>query len=117
MTDQPDMPAQGAPAELLGDVVSGIARLIRGELALTRTEARRRLGDATACLGKLVVAALLGITALNVLAGAAVAGLIALGLSPLWAGLAVGVGLLLVVFALAQLGLAQLNPSIWRPDS
>lgn len=115
MTEQPDMPARDAPADLLGDVVSGIARLIRGELALARAEAKRSLSDATSAVGKLVVAAILGITALNVLAGAAVAGVIALGLSPLWASVAVGVGLLLVVFALVQLGLTQLNPSNLAP--
>jgi CBS domain containing-hemolysin-like protein len=115
MTDQADRTARASPAGLLNEVVSGIARLIRGELALARAEAKRSLGDATSALGKLVIAAILGITALNVLAGAAVAGLVAAGLTPLLASVAVGVGLLLVAFALVQIGLAQLKSSNLAP--
>ncbi|WP_309663734.1 phage holin family protein [Tabrizicola sp.] len=115
MTEQSDRPDRDATTNLLGDVVSGVARLIRGELALARAEAKRSLNDAASALGKLVVAAILGATALNVLAGTAVAGLVALGLSPLWAGVAVGAGLLLVVFSLVHLGLAQLSPSNLAP--
>lgn len=115
MTDRSDRTASDSSADLLSDVVSGVARLIRGELALARAEAKRSLGDATSALAKLVIAAILGITALNVLSGAAVAGLVALGLSPLWASVAVGVGLLLLAFALMQIGSAQLKPSNLAP--
>lgn len=115
MTDHPDGTGRETPASLLGDVVSGFARLIRGELALARAEAKRSLGDATSALGKLVIAAILGITALNVLAGAAVAGLVASGMSTVWASAAVGAGLLLVAFVIVQIGLAQLKPSNLTP--
>lgn len=115
MTDRSDRTASDSSADLLSDVVSGVARLIRGELALARAEAKRSLGDATSALAKLVIAAILGITALNVLSDAAVAGLVALGLSPLWASVAVGVGLLLLAFALMQIGSAQLKPSNLAP--
>ena len=115
MTERSDRTPRDTPAGLLGDVVSGFARLVRGELALARAEAKQSLDDATSALGKLVIAAILGITALNVLAGAAVAGLIAAGLSPVWASLAVGAGLLVVVFALVQFGLTQLKPSNLAP--
>lgn len=116
MTEQTERAAHDTPADLLGEVVSGIARLVRGELALAKAEAKRSLGDATSGLGKLVVAAILGVTAVNVLSGAAVAGLVILGLAPIWAGVVVGAVLLLVAFALVQLGLAQLQPSNLAPS-
>ncbi len=115
MTDRSDRTARDSSADLLSDVVSGVARLVRGELALARAEAKRSIGDATSALTKLVIAAILGITALNVLSGAAVAGLVALGLSPLWASVAVGAGLLLLAFALMQIGSAQLKPANLAP--
>lgn len=115
MTDRSDRTARDSSADLLSDVVSGVARLVRGELALARAEAKRSIGDATSALAKLVIAAILGITALNVLSGAAVAGLVALGLSPLWASVAVGAGLLLLAFALMQIGSAQLKPANLAP--
>lgn len=110
MTEQRD-----GTVTLLGDVVSGLGRLVRGELALARAEVKRSLGDAASAIGKLVVAAILGITALNVLAGAAIAGLVVAGMTPLWASVAVGAGLLLLVFVIVQLGLAQLEPSNLSP--
>lgn len=111
MTDQSDRPAGEAPAGLLGDIVTGFARLLRGELALARAEAKRSLGEATAAMAKLVIAAIFGITAVNVLAGAVVAGLVALGLAPIWASVLVGCGLLLLAYALVQIALPQLKPS------
>lgn len=116
MTDRSDRTSRDSSTDLLGDVVSGVARLVRGELALARAEAKRSIGDATSALAKLVIAAILAITALNVLSGAAVAGLVALGLSPLWASLAVGAGLLLLAFALMQIASAQMKPSNLAPN-
>lgn len=115
MTDQTDRTSGDSPAGLLSDVVAGFGRLLRGELALARAEAKRSLGDATSAIAKLVVAAILGITALNVLAGAAIAALVAAGLSPIWASLSIGVGLLLVVFVIVQIALTQLKPSNLAP--
>lgn len=115
MMHQTDGPGADAPAGLLGDVVSGFARLLRGELALARAEAKRSLGEASSALAKLAVAAMLGITAVNVLAGAAVAGLVALGLAPIWANVLVGAGLLLVAYVLVQSGLPQLKPANLAP--
>lgn len=115
MTAQHDRSTGESPVGLLGEVVAGFARLVRGEFALARAEAKRSLGDAGSALGKLAVAAILAITALNVLSGAVVAGLVALGWAPVWANLAVGGGLLLVAFILVQIGLAQLKPSNLAP--
>ncbi len=114
MTARPE-----SPAALLGEVVSGIARLVRGEFALARAEARRSLGDATSALAKLVVAAIFGLCGLNTLAAAAVAALVAAGSTslwaPVWSGLAVGSGLLLVAGVLVQIGMRQLTPANLAP--
>lgn len=115
MTDPSHRTTDDSPAGLVGDVVSGFARLVRGEFALATAEAKRSLSDATSALFKLAIAAFLAITGLNVLAGAAVAGLVAAGLSPFWAGLAVGVGVLAVAYILAQMALSRLKPSNLAP--
>jgi hypothetical protein len=115
MTDSTDRPTSESPVGLVGDVVAGFARLVRGEFALANAEVKRSLGDATSGLAKLAVAAVLGITALNVLAGAAVAGLVAAGLTPLWASVALGAGLLAVVYVIVQIALAQLKPANLAP--
>ena len=115
MTDHPHRPAGDSPAGLVGDVVAGFARLVRGEFALASAEAKRSLGDATSALLKLIVAAILAITGLNLLAGAAVAGLIAAGLSPLLASFLVGAGVLVLAYILVQIGLAQIKPANLAP--
>ena len=115
MTDQQTKPGANSAASLLGDVVAGFGRLIQGEFALARAEAKRSLGDAKSAIGKLIIAAVLGITALNMLAGAAVAGLISVGWTPPTASLAVGVVALLLAVLLARMALAQLKPSNLAP--
>ncbi len=96
-------------------MVSGFARLISGEIALARAEAKRSIGDAGSALGKLAIAAILAVVALNVLSGAAVAGLVMLGLTPVWASLAVGAGLVLLAALIARVALAQLKPANLAP--
>lgn len=115
MTDRPGRLSDNAPASLLADVVSGMARLVRGELALARAEAKRSLKDASSAIAKLVIAAIAGITACNVLAGAAVAALVGAGWSPALASVAVGAALLLLAYILVQFALSQLKPSNLAP--
>lgn len=85
-----------------GDVLAGISRLVQGEMALARAEAAERLNALRRSAVQLAVAAILGITAINVLAGAAVAVAVALGLPPIWATVLVGAVLLLLALAFAQ---------------
>ena len=115
MMGQTDGTSGDGPAGLLSDVVAGFGRLLRGELALASAEAKRSLGDAASALAKLMIGAILGITALNVLAGTAVAALVAAGLSPVWSSLVVGIGLLLVTFVLVRIALAELKPANLAP--
>ncbi len=94
---------------LLAEVIGGFTRLTRGELALARAEAREGLQHSLRAAIRIAVAAVLGLVALHVLAGAAVAALVALGLGPVWSALAVGLALLLLAVIFLQTGLG-----LWR---
>ena len=100
MNERATSSAGETPASLLGDVLLGFTRLVKGELALARAEAERGLRDAAKAAGVLAMAAILLITALNVLSGAVVAGLVRLGLAPHWAAVITGFGLIAVAAAL-----------------
>jgi Putative Actinobacterial Holin-X, holin superfamily III len=104
-----------AASDLVADLLSGLSRLVRGEIALARAEATRSLKDAAGALIAAVIAAILGITALNVLAGAAVAGLVSLGLSTVWASFAVGAVLLAVTIGLLLFARQRLSPENLAP--
>jgi CBS domain containing-hemolysin-like protein len=95
-------PAGNGPGAMMADVLAGITRLVQGELALARAEAAERLNSVRQSAVQAVIAAVLGITAINVLAGAAVGAAVAVGLSPIWAAVVVGGFLLLLAFAFAQ---------------
>ena len=82
---------------------------MRGELSLARAEATEGLKAAGSGLVKIGVAAVVGLVGLNVLAGAAVAGLAHAGLGPAWAALIVGAVLCLVALGLAMAGRAALR--------
>lgn len=99
-SDQGPAPDQG-PGAMLADVLAGITRLVQGELALARAEAAERLDAARRAVLQIVVAAVLGITAINLLAAAAVATLARLGLGPVWASVAVGGIVLLLALGFA----------------
>ncbi len=107
---------QESAPDLVSDLLSGLSRLVRGEVALAQAEAKRSLRDMIGALVAVVVAVILGITALNVLAGAAVAALVLLGLSAVWASVAVGVSLfvlaiVLVLYARRQMTAENLAPT------
>ena len=94
--------AAGGPGAMLAEVLAGVARLVQGELALARAEAAERLGVLRQSLVQVAIAAVLGIAAINLLAGAAVATAVALGLHPAWAAALVGGALLLLALGFAQ---------------
>ena len=87
---------------MMADVLARVTRLVQGELALARAEAAERLNAVRMCVVQGALAVVLGITALDVLAGAAVTGVVALGLPPIWAAALVGGALLLVALGFAQ---------------
>jgi hypothetical protein len=100
-------PESGRPSgqgvgTMMADVLAGVTRLAQGELALARAEAAERLNVVRVSVIQVVIAVVLGITAINVLAGAAVAAAVALGLTPIWAAFLVGSVLLLLALGFAQ---------------
>jgi hypothetical protein len=116
VTPDSDRSVGETATSLLGEVVFGVARLLKGELALARAEAHRSVRDATNAIVKLAIAAVFGIVALNLLAGASVAALAANGLSPIWANVAVGTVLLLAAFVIIKQALPLLSPSNLAPN-
>lgn len=103
------------PAAALAAVIAALARLAGNEIALLKAEAARAASDARSALAMFAVAAVLGLVALNLLAGAAVEALVLAGLHPVWAMLAVGGGLLLVTLACALTARRRLRPENLRP--
>jgi Putative Actinobacterial Holin-X, holin superfamily III len=108
MTARPGEAPEGT-LSLLAEISAGLGRLVRGELSLARAEAAEGLKAAGSGLVKIAVAAVVGLVGLNVLAGAAVAGLAATGLGPAWAALIVGGVLCLVALGLVLAGKAALQ--------
>lgn len=100
-----DHSGQKPTASLLAEAFAALTRLLRGELALARAEVAENLRAVLRGLAYLVIAALLGLVGLNFTATALAAGLVALGLTPLWATVAVAAGFLLFAGGFAQFGL------------
>jgi hypothetical protein len=108
MEERPEE-SQAGVMSLLSEVTTALGRLVRGELMLARIEATEGLKAAGSGLVKIGIAAVLGLVGLNVLAGAAVAGLAETGLGPAWAAVIVGVVLCLVAVGLVWAGKAALK--------
>lgn len=108
MTGQPP-PGPDAPLlALLRDAVAAALRLVQGEVALARAEAAQTLARARRGALMLAVALGAGLIGLNLLAQAAVAGLVAAGLPPPWALLATAAAALCLALGLARAGAARL---------
>ncbi len=115
MTDRAQSNPTDAP-QLTRDLVKQGTRLFRDEVALARREVGRNVSRAGAGLVMMGVAAILLLTALNLLAGAAVTMLVQVGLSVPLASLAIGAGALLVAAILFFLGKARLDPKKLAPE-
>lgn len=108
---EPDEPAAGdGPADLLVRLLTDLVQVLQGDVLLARAEIARGLRGMGLGLVLMIVAALLAMLALNALAAAALLGLVALGLPPVWASVVLGLGLLLLAYAGLRVALALLNP-------
>lgn len=112
MTDPAQRPS---PADLVTDALSHLSRMMRGEVALARAEVAASVRVAATGLGLVVVAAVLGITALNVLSAALVAAVVYAGLTPAWATVVVGTSFAILAAILGRIGLNALKPSGFVP--
>ena len=109
----PEPPATGG---LIADVLAGFSRLVRGEIALAKAEAAQALKGVLRGVVFALVAMVLAAVALGLLAQAAVGALIAAGLTPTMACLALGAVLMLAAFVLVRLALGQLDRASRFPD-
>lgn len=94
---------------LILEAFQHLSALVRGEVELARAELAENMRAAVTGLVLLAVAAILFIAALNVLAAAAVAGLMALGVPLGWALAGVGTGIAVVALGLGFKGIGALR--------
>jgi hypothetical protein len=90
--------------------------LLQDEMALAKAEARQNVSRAGAGLALIAVAAILSLTALDVLAAALVAWIAESGMDAGWAALIVGGALLIVAIGLALYGKSRLSADALAPD-
>ena len=102
---QEPRPSQEGIFSLVLDMISGVTRLWRGELALAKAEAKRASRQAVTAIVLFIIALALVFLGLNLLIAAAVAGLVHLGLAAPLATLLAGGVLLLLAAVLVWLAL------------
>ncbi len=95
--------------QLFSETTQSLAVLIRAELALLQSALSVSLTRIFLAIGIIICAAIIVLVALNVLATVAVAALTAMGLQPVSAGMAVGLGLLALALILVKLSLYLLR--------
>ena len=116
MADAGHPPGERASVRsLLGDILTRFTVLLRKEFDLARSEVAQNLNRAAFGAGLVVGAVILALTSLNVLAVAAVLGLIGAGVPVLWAVLAVGAAALLLAVALGTAGVARVKSASTAP--
>lgn len=93
----------------MSDILGNVSNLVRNETDLARAEIAESLTRAGASLGSMALALILAITGLNVLAASLVVAVVWLGVPPPWATAVVGVGLLLLAFAIFSSAKSALN--------
>lgn len=116
MTDRRRAEDEDSLTGLFTLVVEGLFRVVRGEVALARAEAGRAIGDLGRALALIAVAGIVALVGLNLLAGALVALAVGWGLSPGWAAVTVGGGLLVLALLVLFLGLGHLQRARLAPQ-
>lgn len=100
---------RGAPG-LVSDALGHLSRIIRGEVALARSEVAVAMQRARQGLILITCAVVLSIAALNVMSAALVAWAMRAGMAPHWATLVVGAGFAMAAAIAGWIGLAALRP-------
>ena len=101
---------------LMVKLLRQLSSLLHNEIALARADISQRLSRAGVGLGFLAGAFLLALVALQVLAGAAVAGLVHGGMAIWAAALSVGVIVLLIAGIFAAIGKARMSADALKPQ-
>lgn len=111
----PHTPDDASLRALLSDIVTRITVLLRKEFDLARSEVSQNLNRAAFGAGMLVAAVIIALTALNVLAVAAVVALMTTGLDVIWATLVIGGGGLILAIVLGAIGMSRVKPANLAP--
>lgn len=112
MPESPLAPGKRGLFSLIADLPSLLITLIKAELELLQKEVTGKLKKAGIGIGLLVVAGLFAFFALGLLLTAAVAGLIAAGLTAWASALIIGGGLLVIAVILLASGIALLKRGV-----
>jgi uncharacterized membrane protein YqjE len=108
VSSDPDAKSTGA---LFSEAVQNVTELVRGEVDLAKAELSQNARRAMSGVMMIAGACVLGVVALNLLAGAGVAALVAQGLSAGWAALVVGGAVFLIAALLVHEGLGAFDRS------
>lgn len=106
------MDSPKSTGELMSDILGNVGNLVRNEADLARVEIAESLNKTGALLLTMALAFVMGIAGLNLIAASLVELVIWAGLSPRWAALAVGLGLILIaltMFSSAKSALRQIG--------
>ena len=109
-------PQDRSTPALMGDLLEHVTELIRKEVQLFRAEMSDKTTQAMVAAGSVLAGAVVGLTALNVLAAALVAALTRAGIPDAWAAVIVGGALAIFAFILAKKGLDSLKASSLAPS-
>ena len=100
----------------MADLLDQVTQLLRKEVQLFRAEMSDKATQAMVAAGSILAAAVVAITALNVLAAALVAGLANAGIPAPWSAVIVGVGLAIIAFVMAKKGIDNLKAGSLAPE-
>lgn len=108
MTTDQENTAEGT----LDETQRRLKALLEAEVALLRQAFAKGMRRLVMAAVLLIIAILLVLVALNVLAGTAVATLVASGFAPIWAGLMLALGLVLTATVLLKFGASALSRAV-----
>ena len=109
-------PQERSTPGLMTDLLDQVTQLLRKEVQLFRAEMNDKATQAVVAAGSLLAAAVIAITALNVLAGALVVALADAGIPAPWSAVIVGVGLAVVAFLIGKKGIDNLKAGSLAPE-
>lgn len=116
MTDSSSSTDHRSTADLISSAFQHVNGLVRGEISLAKAELQESLNHMLAGVGMIAAAAVMAIVALNVFAGAIVAGLTEAGLHPGWAAFATGIFFLVAAGVLGMIGKSALSAENLMPN-
>mgnify|MGYP001088846998 CR=1 FL=1 len=114
-TRQSDPATDRGATDLIGVALERTGSLVRNEVDLARAEVNENLKKAGVAVGFVVAALVFALTALNVLIGTLIAGLVELGVEETLAALIVGAALGIGAYALMKKGLNDMKLSSLAP--